>query len=147
MGTCEPRAPAVGLPIKGDAPARSQRLALSLRTKRSSAERTRTRRTRAAAWRQKQRRAELPPHARDVGGRRLRGRRSVSGGGHAQRTVTVRVSERMLAIELDDEPGIVRRTTTLPVRTIKAERPMRRAPRADQPALSASAELATEHPQ
>jgi hypothetical protein len=36
----------------------------------------------------------------------------------------VRVSETTLAIELDDgETRVVRRTTTLPVRNIKADRP------------------------
>jgi transposase InsO family protein len=43
---------------------------------------------------------------------------------HAYRTVTIAVSETTLAIELDDgEVHVVRRTTTLPVRNIKANRP------------------------
>jgi hypothetical protein len=43
---------------------------------------------------------------------------------HAYRTVTIGVSETTLAIELDDgEVRVVRRTTTLPVRNIKANRP------------------------
>jgi transposase InsO family protein len=43
---------------------------------------------------------------------------------HAYRTVTIAVSETTLAIELDDgEVRVVRRTTTLPVRNIKANRP------------------------
>ena len=44
---------------------------------------------------------------------------------HAHRTVTIAVSETTLAIELDDgETRVVRRTTTLPVRNIKANRPL-----------------------
>lgn len=43
---------------------------------------------------------------------------------HAERTVTIHVAEATLAIELDDgETRIVRRTTTRPVRSIKADRP------------------------
>lgn len=43
---------------------------------------------------------------------------------HAYRTVTIAVSDTTLAIELDDgETRIVRRTTTLAVRNIKANRP------------------------
>ena len=42
---------------------------------------------------------------------------------HQHQTVTVHVSETTLAIELDDETRVVRRTTTLPVRNIKADRP------------------------
>ena len=43
---------------------------------------------------------------------------------HAHRTVTVHVSETTLAIELDDgDTRVVRRTTTQPVRNIKANRP------------------------
>jgi hypothetical protein len=43
---------------------------------------------------------------------------------HQHQTVTVHVSDTTLAIELDDgETGVVRRTTTLPVRNIKADRP------------------------
>ena len=43
---------------------------------------------------------------------------------HAYRTVTIAVSENTLAIELDDgETRVVRRTTTLAVRNIKANRP------------------------
>jgi transposase InsO family protein len=43
---------------------------------------------------------------------------------HRQQTLTVLVSETTLAIELDDgETRVVRRTTTLPVRNIKANRP------------------------
>ncbi len=43
---------------------------------------------------------------------------------NAYRTVTIAVSEATLAIELDDgEVRVVRRTTTLPVRNIKANRP------------------------
>jgi hypothetical protein len=40
---------------------------------------------------------------------------------HAHRTVSIHVAETTLAIELDDgETRVVRRTTTLPVRSIKA---------------------------
>ena len=40
------------------------------------------------------------------------------------RTLTVHVSDTTLAIEVDDgETRMVRRTTTLPVRNIKADRP------------------------
>jgi hypothetical protein len=43
---------------------------------------------------------------------------------HRYQTLTVHVSETTLAIELDDgETRMVRRTTTLPVRNIKADRP------------------------
>ena len=43
---------------------------------------------------------------------------------HRHQTLTVHVSETTLAIELDDgETRVVRRTTTLPVRNIKADRP------------------------
>jgi transposase len=43
---------------------------------------------------------------------------------HAHRTVSIHVAETTLAIELDDgQTRIVRRTTTLPVRSIKADRP------------------------
>jgi transposase InsO family protein len=43
---------------------------------------------------------------------------------HKHRTVTIHVSDTTLAIELDDgETRVVRRTTTLPVRNIKADRP------------------------
>jgi hypothetical protein len=42
---------------------------------------------------------------------------------HQHRTVTIAVSEATLAIELDDhEVRVVRRTTTLPIRNIKADR-------------------------
>ena len=42
---------------------------------------------------------------------------------HQHQTVTVHVSDTTLAIELDGETRIMRRTTTLPVRNIKADRP------------------------
>ena len=43
---------------------------------------------------------------------------------HRHQTLTVHVSEATLAIELDDgETRVVRRTTTIPVRNIKAGRP------------------------
>ena len=45
----------------------------------------------------------------------------------AQRTLTIQVSETTLAIELDQEVRTIRRTTTKPVRTIKADRPFQKA--------------------
>ena len=43
---------------------------------------------------------------------------------HRHQTLTVHVSETTIAIELDDgEIRMVRRTTTTPVRNIKANRP------------------------
>ena len=46
------------------------------------------------------------------------------GRAHKHQTVTIAVSETTLAIELDDgETRVVRRTTTQPVRNIKADRP------------------------
>ncbi len=49
---------------------------------------------------------------------------------HQHQTVTVHVSDTTLAIELDDgETRAIRRTTTLPVRKIKADRPRSMAPR------------------
>ena len=48
---------------------------------------------------------------------------------HQHQTVTIHVSETTLAIELDDgETRVVRRTTTLPVRNIKADRPRSATP-------------------
>jgi transposase InsO family protein len=52
------------------------------------------------------------------------GQKVALGRTHQHQTVTVHVSETTLAIELDDgETRVVRRTTTLPVRNIKADRP------------------------
>ena len=46
------------------------------------------------------------------------------GRAHAGQTVAIAVSDTTLAIELDDaETRVVRRTTTTPVRNIKADRP------------------------
>ena len=42
---------------------------------------------------------------------------------NAGRTVTVHVAETTLAIELDGDTRIVQRTTTRPVRNLKADRP------------------------
>ncbi|WP_325025744.1 hypothetical protein [Kribbella sp.] len=44
---------------------------------------------------------------------------------HKHQTLTIGVSETTMAIELDDDEQtlVVRRTTTLPVRNIKADRP------------------------
>ena len=48
---------------------------------------------------------------------------------HQHETVTIHVSETTLAVELDDgETRVVRRTTTLPVRNIKADRPRSATP-------------------
>jgi Integrase core domain len=52
------------------------------------------------------------------------GQKVALGRDQRHRTLTVHVSETTLAIEVDDgETRIVRRTTTLPVRNIKADRP------------------------
>jgi hypothetical protein len=52
------------------------------------------------------------------------GQKIALGRTHAGHTVTVNVSDSTLAIELDDaETRVVRRTTTTPVRNIKADRP------------------------
>jgi len=52
------------------------------------------------------------------------GQKIALGRAHAGQTLTVAVSETTLAIELDDaETRVVRRTTTKPVRNIKADRP------------------------
>lgn len=46
------------------------------------------------------------------------------GRAHRHQTVTIHVAETTPAVELDDhETRLVRRTTTLPVRNIKADRP------------------------
>ena len=52
------------------------------------------------------------------------GQKVALGRTHQHQTVTIWVSDTTLAIELDDgETRIVRRTTTTPVRNIKADRP------------------------
>jgi hypothetical protein len=52
------------------------------------------------------------------------GQKVALGRSHAGQTVSIAVSGTTLAIELDDaEPRVVRRTTTTPVRNIKADRP------------------------
>ena len=52
------------------------------------------------------------------------GQKIALGRAHAGQTVTVHVADTTLAIELDDaETRVVRRTTTTPVRNIKADRP------------------------
>jgi transposase InsO family protein len=52
------------------------------------------------------------------------GQKVALGRAHAGQTLTVAVSDTTLAIELDDaETRVVRRTTTTPVRNIKADRP------------------------
>jgi hypothetical protein len=52
------------------------------------------------------------------------GQKIALGRSHAGQTLTVAVSDTTLAIELDDaETRVVRRTTTKPVRNIKADRP------------------------
>lgn len=45
------------------------------------------------------------------------------GRAHAHHTVTVHVADTTLAIEVDGDTRVVRRTTTLPVCNIKADRP------------------------
>ena len=52
------------------------------------------------------------------------GQKVALGRTHQHQTVTVHVSETTVAVKLDDgETRVVRRTTTLPVRNIKADRP------------------------
>ncbi len=52
------------------------------------------------------------------------GQKVALGRSHQHQTVTVHISETTLGVELDDgETRVVRRTTTLPVRNIKADRP------------------------
>lgn len=51
------------------------------------------------------------------------GQKVALGRTHAHQTVTIHVAETTLAIEVDDETRIVRRTTTAPVRNIKVDRP------------------------
>ena len=52
------------------------------------------------------------------------GQKVALGRDQRHRTLTVHVSDTTLAIEVDDgETRVVRRTTTLPVRNIKADRP------------------------
>ncbi len=52
------------------------------------------------------------------------GQKVALGRAHQHQTVTIAVSEATLAIELDDqEVRVVRRTTALPIRNIKADRP------------------------
>ena len=65
---------------------------------------------------------------------------------HAGRTVTVHVAEHTLAIELDDETRTIRRTNNRPVRRIKGERPLQRAPRTDRPELSAAPDRPSHDP-
>jgi hypothetical protein len=56
------------------------------------------------------------------------GQKVALGRAHKHRTVTIAVSETTLAIELEDgEVRMIRRTTTLAVRNIKAERLQRRS--------------------
>jgi len=42
---------------------------------------------------------------------------------HAHQSVTVHVAESTLAIEVDGETRVIRRTSTQPVRSIKGQRP------------------------
>ena len=52
------------------------------------------------------------------------GQKVALGRDQRHRTLTVYVSDTTLAIEVDDgETRVIRRTTTLPVRNIKADRP------------------------
>lgn len=62
--------------------------------------------------------------ASDTGVIVICGQKVALGRAYQGQTVTVAVSEATLAIELDDqEVRVVRRTTTLPIRNIKADRP------------------------
>ena len=60
----------------------------------------------------------------------------------AGRTVSVFVAEHTLAIELDGETRTIRRTTTLPVRILKAHHPHQPRPSTTSTELSASADQA-----
>ena len=52
------------------------------------------------------------------------GQKIALGRTHGQQTVTIHVADTTLAVELDDgETRVIRRTTTVPVRNIKASRP------------------------
>lgn len=51
------------------------------------------------------------------------GQKVALGRAHQHQTVTVHVAEATLAIEIEGETRVVRRTTTQPVRTIKGQRP------------------------
>jgi hypothetical protein len=52
------------------------------------------------------------------------GQKIALGRAHAGQTVTVHVADTTLVIELDEaETRVVRRTTTTPVRNLKADRP------------------------
>ena len=52
------------------------------------------------------------------------GQKIALGRAHAGQTVTVHVADTTLAVEFEDaETRVVRRTTTTPVRNIKADRP------------------------
>ena len=57
------------------------------------------------------------------------------GRAHRHQTVTIHVAETTLAIELDGETRVVRRTTTLPLRNIKADRP-RTVPSVPRPGVA-----------
>jgi transposase InsO family protein len=63
---------------------------------------------------------------------------------HAGRIVRVHVSEHTLAIELDDETRVVRRTTTRPVHNVKGSRPYAAARQSLRTELSASTGPETE---
>lgn len=51
------------------------------------------------------------------------GQKIALGRAHAGHTVTVHVAETTLAIEVDADTRVVRRTTTQPVRSIKGQQP------------------------
>jgi hypothetical protein len=55
----------------------------------------------------------------------LCGQKVSLGRSHRYETVTIHVAETTLAIEVGGETRVVRRTTTLAVRNIKADRPYR----------------------
>jgi hypothetical protein len=51
------------------------------------------------------------------------GQKIAIGPAHSHHTVTVHVAETTLAVEVDGETRVVRRTSTKPVRSIKGQRP------------------------
>lgn len=56
------------------------------------------------------------------------GQKVALGRAHAHQTVTVHVADATLAVEVEGETRVVRRTTTQPVRSIKGQRPRTAAP-------------------
>ena len=62
------------------------------------------------------------------------GQRVALGRAHKYDTLTIHVAETTLAIEVDGQTRVVRRTTTLPVRNIKVDRPYRPSAEGSTPA-------------